>query len=67
MHPLLQRRHAIMLTYDFEGYPLALQESMAAGVVGVLFAISREISGLIDHECKGLLVPNEPAEVAAPL
>lgn len=56
-----------MLTYDFEGYPLALQESMAAGVVGVLFAISREISGLIDHECKGLLVPNEPAEVAAPL
>lgn len=52
---------------EFEGLPVALLEAMAAGVVPVVRAIESGIPEMVHHERTGLLMANDPAEVAAAL
>jgi colanic acid/amylovoran biosynthesis glycosyltransferase len=63
----LAQMHACLLMSDFEGLPLALLESMAAGVVPVVRSIDSGIPELVFHEGTGLLVNEDPSSAAAAL
>ena len=63
----LLQAQAIILMSDYEGLPVALLEGMAFGLVPVVRNIRSGIPEIVHHATTGILVDDQPANVAKEL
>ena len=57
--PYYQRASILVLTSDFEGFPLVLAEAMSCGVVPVVYDSFAAVRDIIDTGKDGIIVPKE--------
>ena len=55
--PYYERASILLLTSDFEGFPLVLTECMSFGVVPVVYGSFSAVYGIIDNEKDGVIIP----------
>jgi glycosyltransferase involved in cell wall biosynthesis len=67
LRDLLPTYHASVLLSDFEGLPVAVLESMAAGLVPVCLRVESGLPELIRHGESGLFVADREADFEAAL
>lgn len=53
--PYYRRASILLLTSDFEGFPLVLAEAMSCGVVPVVYNSYAAVKDIIDHEVNGMI------------
>ena len=53
--PYYRRASILMLTSDFEGFPLVLAEAMSCGVVPVVYNSYAAVKDIIDNEVDGMI------------
>lgn len=53
--PYYRRASILMLTSDFEGFPLVLAEAMSCGVVPVVYNSYAAVKDIIDNEVNGMV------------
>lgn len=63
--PYYQRANILLLTSDFEGYPLVLAEAMSCGVVPIVYDSFAAVHDIIDTGQDGIVVPKTDSGFSA--